>query len=155
MKFVFDLDGTLVSTREANRLAYESIGVLPPANFHHVPWNSWTTEEIHKAKNRALPEFIHAFAKPLPLLECALQLEYRNTCVLSNCSDSALLTLRKKFPELRELGIRNRMSGAEKAIFISANYMFMQGVFFDDCLLTCQRVAQMTTFQTVHVQEAL
>lgn len=37
----FDVDGTLVNTRELNRLAYESVGVSIPDDAWGKPWHEW------------------------------------------------------------------------------------------------------------------
>lgn len=151
MLCVFDLDGTLISTREANRRAYEEVGADPPANFHQISWNLWTSAWIHDRKNELLPRMLRECGRVLPLMDLAL--EQRNTIVLSNCSDAALAAMREIWPELQRLTIHNRMNSAAKATHIKKSFS-ERGAYFDDCVSTCHLVRLVTGWQTVHVLES-
>lgn len=104
MKLVFDLDGTLVSTREANLAAYRSIGVEPPENFHVRTWQSWCTHESHERKQDALPQFADRIRK-LPLSHLFIRATVRNTnnlstFILSNASRRSFSIIFQAFPFL-------------------------------------------------------
>lgn len=152
VRSVFDLDGTLVQTRKANLMAYQEVGVVPPDNFHQIPWNRWASKEQHDNKNVILKRTMKEYARRMPLLDVALQTI--GAVVLTNASDPALDLLLEMFPELYNLTIYNRLSGAAKAQHILSLYgNDEKGVFYDDCLLTCQLVQQVTGWQVVHVQQ--
>lgn len=153
-QIVYDLDGVLIRTREANRQAYLSLGVDPPPGFDRVPWQDWLhrhdgglctpAKKLHDAKNAALAKFLPDYGEPLPLLELA---RAQSATVLSNCSDAALRLYEETFP-LRELNIHNEMDAADKVAWLLRQDR--PGVYVDDSLLTCQRVSQITDWQTLH-----
>lgn len=131
LPMVFDLDGVLVDTREANLKAYRAAGVQPPPNFHVMDWRRWTTAEAHDAKNAALERFAHE-VRPLPLLALALRLD---APVLSNISIRALEVLQRFVSDVRRLNVRHEMDRAAKLRWLKVQPE--PGTYFDDCELTC------------------
>jgi phosphoglycolate phosphatase-like HAD superfamily hydrolase len=67
MKFVFDLDGTLIDNRQAIVEAYRAVGV------HEVPfsmpWHDFCSQAQHNAKARVYPEMLERYARPTQLFE--------------------------------------------------------------------------------------
>lgn len=52
MQYAYDLDGTLVETREAVLAAYRAVGVEPPLDFFGKTWREWLDDPtLHAAKN--------------------------------------------------------------------------------------------------------
>lgn len=43
---IFDMDGVLVDTKEANRMAYEAVGVTMPENAFGKPWTDWLIDAV-------------------------------------------------------------------------------------------------------------
>lgn len=145
MRIVFDLDGVLVETRRANELAYRFVGVVPPGNHHVVPWQTWTTAEVHDAKNAALENFMDEI-RALPLLGMVSP----RTVILSNCSDAALVLIRRKWPVgLWPHAIFNNLNANEKANWLRTHSP--AGVYFDDSAETCALVAAQTEWQVCRV----
>jgi len=148
MRYVFDLDGTLVDTREANRQAYLRAGIEPAHDFHQIPWQRWTVKEIHDQKNLYLPDEMKIYAQRLPLLDLALSL---NALVLSNISSEALDALLEVVPERNRLLIKYEMPPNQKVRYLGQE-LGGEGVYFDDSLHTCQLIRSMTdSWQAVHV----
>lgn len=81
---VFDLDGTLIDTREAVREAYLAAGVEMPDAAWGKPWHTWlpqlpnlrlSPEEIHKIKNANYKHCLREHGRVLPCLQYAVQLD--------------------------------------------------------------------------------
>lgn len=69
MYYAFDLDGTLVDTKELIIASYKRVGVTPPEDFFGKPWQEWLDdEEKHRQKNEVYIAMIPKHLKPLPLL---------------------------------------------------------------------------------------
>jgi phosphoserine phosphatase len=74
MTYLFDLDGTLVDTRLAVKEAYRQVGVEMPDGAWGKPWTEWlNNKQVHKAKAKAYPNTLKAFAQELPLYHYAHQ----------------------------------------------------------------------------------
>lgn len=65
----WDLDGTLLETREANLMAYRSLGVEPPIDFNIRPWREWTDKETHDRKNFVIGPFLRTYCSWLPCVD--------------------------------------------------------------------------------------
>jgi hypothetical protein len=141
---VFDLDGVLVETRRANELAYRYAGVVPPGNHHVVPWQTWTTKEVHDAKNAALSKFIGEI-RALPLMDLITS----QTIVLSNCSDPAMKLLASLYEPLQHCSIHNNLDASGKTRFLWGARPI--GVYFDDSAEVCALVKTHTEWQTCRV----
>lgn len=79
-RFSFDIDGTLVDTRELNRLAYLELGVEIPDYAWGLPWHQWlpdlfkTRDEaviIHRAKVSWYESFLADVTTEVPELPSA------------------------------------------------------------------------------------
>lgn len=135
---IYDLDGTLVETKLANREAYIMAGVTPPDNFNTIPWQEWTTKEIHTLKNINLEKTMPEYARELPLLQIARSTK---SIVLSNVSDAALKIVAGIF-DLSRLTVANKMTPTDKVLFLkNASYT---GVYVDDSIETCKLVKATT-----------
>ncbi len=132
---VFDLDGTLVETMTANFHAYRAVGEVPPNDFHQVPWQSWTSKEMHDAKNKVLPQYMGVHAKETPLMDVARELGDR-CLIVSNISEEALGCLRD-YIDLREFNIKHGLNIAEKIKVIRE---VGGSIYFDDAYVNCVRV---------------
>lgn len=73
MRYAFDLDGTLVDSREAILSAYHLAGANPPPNFFMLSRDQWlvgpSAEEVHKAKNKIYIKSIPTMVRRLPLMD--------------------------------------------------------------------------------------
>jgi len=147
MRHVFDLDETLVSTREANLRAYKHIGVEPPEDFHVRPWQSWTTKELHDQKGEVLGEFVWDHVQLLPTFRI---LRATKGTILTNAAGRTLQHIVKVFPEI---GLYNKI--IERAPFEKILWLQQQvepGVYWDDNADFCEQVRSATEWQAVHVQ---
>lgn len=157
MHLVFDLDETLVATAEANRAAYKSLGVEPPANFHQIPWQDWTTAHLHDQKQERLPLYLKqkVYNKLLP----CFRLFWHNTqisTILTNASDKSMETIVDCYPALRyhKDRIFNNMKPDQKFDWLLDNEG--PGIYFDDNSSLIERIKQLrdvTKWQTVDVSE--
>lgn len=106
---VFDLDGTLVDTRQAVTQAYRWAGVELPDHAWGRPWQEWlpqllkyednaedplaqSAEQVHKLKNHYYQYTLKLYARALPCLERAT---HRSLVVLTGASRDAVTTLLK------------------------------------------------------------
>lgn len=138
----WDLDGTLIHTREANLRAYHAIGVRPPQDFHVRPWQEWCSELDHDEKGRLLPAYLRRYAAPTPLLRLFRGL---GGDVVSNSSPPVISTLREIFPELRSARIHGGLSPMEKVNWL--NRAELPGLYIDDSVRTVEMVRRRTKWQ--------
>lgn len=68
---VFDLDGTLVDSKDALIAAYEFAGVKNPEPLLATAWPKWCTLEQHSIKNDVYPSMLKRYGKLLPLAKFA------------------------------------------------------------------------------------
>lgn len=142
-QLVFDLDGVLVDSREANRLAYQSIGIQPPPNFHVRPWQQWVTQDLHDMKNLALVSFA-AHIRPGPLWSLV-----KSDCmVLSNCSPAAFEVILTAMPTLRVIDVTLGLDVSAKVNWLN---MRKAGIYFDDSAETCAFVRANTEWTVCRV----
>ncbi len=148
MLIVYDLDGTLIDTRTANRLAYEAVDVSPPKDFHTLDWRLWTTPEIHDAKNKALRYTMTRSVRELPLMKVARR---HAAFVLSNISPAAF-SIVKDNVDLGSLRVSIGLVPADKVFMLQEieHEIGEVGIYVDDSFFTCQMVAQMTSWQVLH-----
>ena len=75
-RYVFDLDGTLIDTREAVRQAYRAAGLEEfPDDAWGKPAREWLRDEaVHTRKNALYPEMLRRYARKLPLLGLCLNI---------------------------------------------------------------------------------
>jgi hypothetical protein len=131
---VFDMDGVLVDTREANEWAYRQCGVEPPPDHHTRPWQEWCTKEQHDAKAETFPEGLKLHGRELPLLEQALNASI--AVVLTNASTLSLVAVLGAFPRLAQLPIVWNMRPDEKLAWLQARG---PGYYWDDSEAFCLR----------------
>lgn len=152
MRLVFDLDGTLIETREANLAAYRSIGIEPPGDFHIRPWQEWVSPENHEKKQDVLPRFMLEHSKLLPAHAILAAMAGECNCqVLTNASDRTLEIVRVLFPVFRRYTIRNNMSPDMKLEFLKSRAA--SGIYFDDNEELVERVRKETRWQAVSVSQ--
>lgn len=152
---VYDLDGTLISTRTANLQAYRAIGVEPPRDFHQMDWKLWCSEDGHDKKNEMLPRFLHTL-EFLPLWEdyCYhyATADVEEPIILSNISAGAFKfvqdIIQGDYPWFGT-SVHIQMDRPKKIEFIKSRTS--KGIYYDDSLATCQAVANIPGWQAVHV----
>lgn len=67
IRFIYDMDGTLVDTRKAIRMAYMRAGIKVPADAWGKTWRDWgCPEDVHKEKARLYPNFVREYGRILP-----------------------------------------------------------------------------------------
>lgn len=97
-KIVFDLDGTLVDTREAVRLAYLEAGIVMPDHAWGLAWHEWLFDPaVHARKVEIYPRFVAELAVGLPLLQTALT---HHVPVITGASRRAVQAVQIKFGPL-------------------------------------------------------
>lgn len=106
--WVFDLDGTLLSTAELNRQAYETVGVKIPKSAYGLPWIDWLPEYcngsveiaaiLHREKTFIyLRQLIESDLQgmELPALEVARELHRDNPTRVKILTAASLLSTRR------------------------------------------------------------
>lgn len=97
--FVFDLDGTLLDSRDAVRRAYLEVGVTMPDDAWGTPWQSWCGIEEHSAKVRVYQRMLDAGEVPtLPSIDVVRELlaAKERVAILTGASHEALATFIKR-----------------------------------------------------------
>lgn len=148
MHLVFDLEGTLVSTREANRRAYMLCGVTPPDDFHIRPWQEWCTRKQHEDKQDVLPGLMR---EHIALLPC-FYVVYSKTggLVLTNAAERSLNAICDAMPVIRTWTIYPEHTPEMKLSWLKSR---PTGVYFDDNTKLIEKIRRETRWQTVDVSE--
>ena len=148
LPLVWDLDGTLVDTKQANRLAYKSLGINPPDDFHVRPWQEWCSEEVHDEKGKIIGRFILNHARPLQLLN-VWEANGRGK-IITNASTEAIQAIRNTFPQLADADIKGGLRSYEKTAWLRV--YAPTGVYFDDSEKTIALVKEETRWTAVLVR---
>jgi len=138
VRYAFDLDGTLLDTKDAVRQAYVDAGVSPPLDFFGKPFVEWfkgTEEEakaLRKAKAAAYRTRIYeGMVTALPLLSLYRHLAAtdRQPIILTGASYESVYLLAEKF----RLQVGTILAGCgvkDKASFL--NQYDTAGIMFED-----------------------
>lgn len=147
---VFDLDGTLVDTKQAVREAYLASGVIMPESAWGKPWWQWLESvAAHRHKIKVYPEYIPKYAQPLPLLKFAVEF---NVPVITSASWEAVRAIKEHFaPSLNV--IATECSWFDKCDHLRR--ISIRGIYVDDDLTTRNHVKENTSWETVSPQEFL
>jgi hypothetical protein len=149
MTYAFDLDGTLIDTKEAVVQAYRIAGVEMPEDAWGKPWHEWLKDEtIHHKKNEVYPDMLKQFASVLPLFTIALRL---NAPVITGASNEAVIAIQSVFGSLNIVGIQ--CSRLEKILWL--NRQRERGCYVDDDDATLLLVKEFTTWKPLTPNEAL
>lgn len=147
LPIVWDLDGTIVSTREANLMAYRSLGVEPPEDFDLRHWTTWTDKVTHDAKGQRIAIFIAKYATAGPLY--SLYHRYGGH-ILTMASVPVIEALE---PWIRSDSWIIRAEGRdEKVDYLRQTQL--HGIYFDDSEETVERVNRETRWTAVLAQFA-
>lgn len=150
-RFVFDLDGTLLDTRQAVKEAYRAAGVEMPDECWGLPWREWLTmpnaAEIHKRKNVYYYKTVSIYAKRMPLFSIALQGQYP---VITGASwvavEHVLLMFGKLNVCLREADFDAKIQWLDER---------KPGTYVDDLPEARQRVKEATEWKVMSPEECL
>lgn len=149
-KIVFDLDGTLIDTREAVRQAYLAVGIVQPEEaWGRLPWQEWLpplcdspehARFLHTKKNEHYEEMLARFAIPLPCWDIAASLK---APIITGASITAVHAVQTLFR--RRLNVKaNGVNRHGKAAWLSANGW---GTYVDDCPDTRLYLQEVTTWK--------
>ena len=146
MHFSFDLDGTLLDTRAAVRVAYSAVGVAMPEDAWGQPWREWLIDvcsgnevlayQLHRAKNAAYLALIKksAMVEVLPPLRVLQELLSRHGAaqcsIITGASRSAARALMSEYGLPPFLLSGTGMTVQDKIEFLSAKSP--RGVYVDD-----------------------
>jgi hypothetical protein len=150
MRYIWDLDNTLVHTREAALQAYLFTGTTPPDNFHTRPWQTWCSPEDRELKERMYPTMLLQFARPTPLFDLW---KVKGGPIITNTAPTSVDVLRRMLPELNDVPIGAGMDPTSKVEYLQIlSGDGLTGVYVDDSAETCRRVREETKWQAMQVQ---
>lgn len=150
MLLAFDLDGTLLDTREAVRHAYVLAGVTPPDDWWGQPWTQWLSDPaVHQRKNEIYQEIAPQMVRPLPLLLLARRVPHY---IVTGCSAAAYLMLRHLF-HLTPLDVYVGQTLPQRIATLQR--LGAAGLYFDDHLPTAQAVQEQTGWTCYHALPTL
>lgn len=159
--YVFDLDGTLVDSRDAVQAAYEEVGVQMPEHAWGLPWRMWLPElcggsvpramEVHLLKNQVYLQHPERL-RELPLAALARVIQGRlglhiavHTGASLIAAEFVLATLNIATQSQQPYGaaLRAQLNLNEKIGALSAiSVTHERGIYFDDCQATCDAVGR-------------
>jgi hypothetical protein len=145
VRVAWDLDGTLVLTREANMAAYRRIGVEPPEDFHLRQWREWCEPRKHQEKGTHIAYYLRRLGRPTPLLGVFGQIGGR---ILTSASPPVVAALREQFPELRKAQIDSELDRAAKIRLLLRS---SPGLYLDDSIETVEMVRRETPWRAAVV----
>jgi len=150
MRYIWDLDNTLVHTREAALQAYLLTGTVPPEDFHTRPWQTWCSEADRLRKEEAYPTALRGHARPTPLFDLW---RVKGGPIITNTAPASVDVLRRMFSELNDVPIGAGMDPTSKIEYLRLlSEDGLTGVYVDDSAETCRRVREETKWQAVQVQ---
>lgn len=154
MLYAFDLDGTLVDTRQAVLRAYMDVGVTPPDDFFVRPWHTWLTsyennQAKHDAKNARYRELMH-LVRPMPLLELFRELSRHNKVVLTGASKDAVHTIYTHF-DIKCSKTLWGLTVDQKIGYM--NSFGDRGIMFEDQLQAADKMRKETKWTICHTQD--
>lgn len=151
-EWVFDLDGTLVDTREAVRRAYEYAGVTMPADAWGRPWHEWLTgpdaSRKHAVKNQVYMKTLGLFGRPLPLLQLVEEGGYP---VITGASHIAVETIIIKWAPRLNVALR-QATLEDKVRWLGRR---VPGAYVDDDVRCRQIIEEKTRWQVLTPEECL
>mgnify|MGYP000959187926 CR=1 FL=1 len=136
---VFDLDGTLVDTRDAVVTAYAEVGIHMPTQAWGRPWQDWlpgsaslngrSAKDVHAAKNRVYPACLARLARPTPLLTYAA---VKQSSVITGASKEAVEAIQQQFNVKLNVGGYN-MTLNDKIYWLNEAYQSAEDcIYIDD-----------------------
>jgi len=87
MRWLFDMDGTIVDTHRALRMCYRKAGITMPEDAFGKRWQEWCPEDIHREKIRLYPNFLREYVRILPAADL---LRLTRGAVLTGASHQAV-----------------------------------------------------------------
>jgi hypothetical protein len=147
--YAFDLDGTLIDSREAVLTAYRAVGVEPPPDFFGKSWREWLLDPVkHKAKNAVYLKMIEeGLVKELPLLELYRTLDrYEHAYILTGASLEAGAAIVKRWGFAQDrtyfgLSLDNKLQWMQ---------FYRQGIMFEDNEFAVRRMRKETRWTICH-----
>lgn len=143
MRFVFDLDGTLVETLTAVRAAYLAAGVVVPETAYNQPVGDWCTPAQHDAKNNVYRLMLLRYGKPNMLLY--LYAWQTRSPVLTGASQRAVELVQELYGPLNVELVGATLD--QKIAWLNAQSE--PGTYVDDDPVARERVQQETRWNSI------
>lgn len=169
-RWIFDMDGTLVDSREAVRLAYLEVGIVMPDNAWGKRWQEWLPQaceplgldpkRVRERKQEVYPHYVkNVTSTPLGLTFLQLFFEYRNDLPFqrqfsiltgAGCAACEALYTANLLPYM--LHVHANMTRLDKANYLAHHGW---GIYVDDDEETRLLVKELTTWHVLTPEEAL
>jgi len=140
---IFDLDNTLIYTRDAAIRAYELAGMPKDKVQWGTPWLKWCPADVYKAKCDNFEQALRECGYAMPLLDLALRI---NAMVITATSEKSVEIIKKLFAPKLNVVLMNA-SINDKVRFL--NY-FPLGIYIDDDETTRTVVSHQTLWAAIH-----
>lgn len=151
MKWLFDMDGTLVDTLRATREAYRKAGMKMPEGAWGKPWREWCPEEVHAEKQRIYPNTLREFGRVLPAAE--LFKIVGGSILTAASAPSAWSVIETFLGDRLEGDLYAEYSADEKISVIKKYYVESRVIYVDDNLEFGKRVLRETGAYFMHVSD--
>jgi len=147
MLLAFDLDGTLVDSRDAVLKSYRAAGVEPPKDFWGKPWREWLADKkAHDHKNLEFGKI--DTLKTVRRLRTMDLFQQDHSLVLTGASFEAARAV-LAFYDLRPKSLFTELNVQAKVDTLKA---LEPGIYFDDDKAVCDAVKEGTRWTVMHVQ---
>lgn len=137
---MFDLDGVLVDTRDAVRMAYREAGVTMPDDAWGKPWREWLDDpQVHANKNRHYADMLRQHATALPLLDYA---EEHRIPIITGASREATRAINIVYGV--HLNVIEWSCSLEKKVSLikAMRDSDQTGIYVDDNVEACQTITE-------------
>lgn len=122
------MDGTLVDTHKALKMAYRRAGTVLTDENYGKRWQDWCPEDVHREKERLYPNFLREYVRVLPATSL---LRVTNGAVITGADVKAVQAVQSVIGEFSIVGVN---ASADTKISLIASEMSDCGevVWVDD-----------------------
>jgi len=147
MLLAFDLDGTLVDSRDAVLKSYRAAGVEPPEDFWGKPWRAWLSDK--RAHDRKNEEFRKPDTLKLVKRLKTMKLFCQDHSIVLTAASATAARVMLDYYDLRPAALFWELDAEGKVEVLNSH---PSGIYFDDDKSICDMVKRRTSWTVMHVQ---